>query len=202
MNPFRVTQPHTSANDPFTNLKQLSTAVSDKEVLKYQFLKERPKISSLNPSSEKGTIRGSSHTESHYTNLKLKVEISKLYKAITLNVRKQTKSGTPYEAPLGKVWVFLGCYIEKSEEVYENFINFKDFYRKLAAKDYVVGSSSFTQMITLIASTETGVRVAINGHGPTPAAGGTYYHWWEVTRPPISLYPQRKREPASLSGGF
>ncbi|GBN10392.1 hypothetical protein AVEN_260013-1, partial [Araneus ventricosus] len=27
-------------------------------------------------------------------------------------------------------------------------------------------------------------------HGPIFSEGDTYYHWWEVTRPPTFLYPQ------------
>ncbi|GBO06560.1 hypothetical protein AVEN_116542-1 [Araneus ventricosus] len=31
-------------------------------------------------------------------------------------------------------------------------------------------------------STEAGVLVVITDHGPIHPVGGTYYHWWEVTR--------------------
>ncbi|GBN28160.1 hypothetical protein AVEN_210494-1 [Araneus ventricosus] len=46
--------------------------------------------------------------------------------------------------------------------------------------------------------TDAGVLVAINGYGPTPPLGGTYYHWRETTRPLPLLYSQEKREPAFL----
>ncbi|GBL77552.1 hypothetical protein AVEN_41923-1 [Araneus ventricosus] len=51
-------------------------------------------------------------------------------------------------------------------------------------------------------STEAGVLIVITDHGPTPPEGGTYYHWWRVTRPPLLKYPPGKREPAYLSGGL
>ncbi|GBN98728.1 Techylectin-5A [Araneus ventricosus] len=44
-------------------------------------------------------------------------------------------------------------------------------------------------------STEAGVLIVITELDPKPPEGGTYYHWWEVTRPSLLLYPQGKREP-------
>ncbi|GBN56217.1 hypothetical protein AVEN_222483-1 [Araneus ventricosus] len=67
MNPFRAELPHTAANDSVTNLKQLSTAANDKEILKYQFQQGRPKISTSNPLSEIGTTCASSTVSSHPT---------------------------------------------------------------------------------------------------------------------------------------
>ncbi|GBM90393.1 hypothetical protein AVEN_222578-1 [Araneus ventricosus] len=54
MNPFRAAQPHNAANDLVTNLKQVSAAENGKEILKYQFQQERPKLltGTLNSLSE------------------------------------------------------------------------------------------------------------------------------------------------------
>ncbi|GBM12637.1 hypothetical protein AVEN_46130-1 [Araneus ventricosus] len=38
--------------------------------------------------------------------------------------------------------------------------------------------------------------------GPTPPEGGTCYHRSGITRSPLLLHPQAKRETAYLSGGF
>ncbi|GBN54494.1 hypothetical protein AVEN_105281-1 [Araneus ventricosus] len=51
-------------------------------------------------------------------------------------------------------------------------------------------------------SNETGVLLAIAGHGPTPPEGATYSHLREVTLYPPLLHPQEKRDTAYLSGGF
>ncbi|GBO16291.1 hypothetical protein AVEN_173249-1 [Araneus ventricosus] len=49
---------------------------------------------------------------------------------------------------------------------------------------------------------EAGALIIITDHGPTAPEGGTYYHWWEVTRTPLLLWTQEKRELAYLYGGF
>ncbi|GBM29197.1 hypothetical protein AVEN_27808-1 [Araneus ventricosus] len=56
--------------------------------------------------------------------------------------------------------------------------------------------------MTVAASTDAGVLVAITGHGPTPPEGGPYYHRREITRPPPLLHLTGKRDPACLSGSF